>query len=454
MEKETLNPEETVNTPAEEAAPVEENAPVEETAPAEEAAPVEEKAAAPAEMKRKDSRVGLIVLCVCALAVLLLIAAKFVSGGKTETPAPAETAAEEAQPEATAEPIEIPSVDYDKLYALHAPDEVVAAIGGEDVTWDEYFCWLYMNAGQVESFFQQVATYYGTELKWTDSYSDEQTYSGFVISATEQNISRFIAIEKAAADMGFVKDAEFEAALKEQRAGDIATVCGEGASEEEFFAKLAENRMTRASYERISSANAVYSQAFMSVFGEQFEKVETEDIINFLNENEFMYASHILLMTTGDDGAALDDAAKAERREQLETLRAELSAIEDSAELVARFKELKDEYDEDTGKTAYPDGYMFTPGEMVPEFENAVLALDDYGLSDIVETTYGYHLILRLPLDTEAVMGYNDDGTTYSARVAYANEKYTGAIADALDAIEVRYADGFEIPDITDYLTA
>ena len=448
MEKETLNQEETANTPVEEAAAAEESSPVEE------AAPVEEKAASPAEMKRKDSRVGLIVLCVCALAVLLLIAAKLISGGKAETaPAPAETGAAEEQTEATAEPIEIPSVDYDRLYALHEPDEVVVSIGGEDSTWDEYFCWLSMNAGQVESFFQQAAAYYGTELKWTDSYSDEQTYADFVISAAEKNISQFIAIEKAAADMGFVKDAEFEAELNEQRAGDIATVCGEGASEEEFFAKLAENRMTRASYERISSANAVYSQAFVSVFGEQFEKVETEDIIDFLNENEFMYASHILLMTTGDDGAALDDDAKAERREQLETLRAELSAIEDSQTLVARFKELKEEYDEDTGKTAYPDGYMFTPGEMVPEFENAVLALDDYGLSDIVETTYGYHLILRLPLDTEAVMGYNDDGTTYSARVAYANEKYTGAIADALDAIEVRYSDGFEIPDITDFLT-
>lgn len=447
MEKETLNTEETVETPVEETVAAGEAAPVEETAP------VEEKAVSPADMKRKDSRVGLIVLCVCALAVLLLIAAKFISGGKTDAPAPAETAAEETQTEATAEPIEIPAVDYDRLYALHAPDEVVVTIGGEDVTWDEYFCWLYMNAGQVESFFQQVATYYGTELKWTDSYSDEQTYSDFVISATEQNIAQFVAIEKAAADMGFVKDAEFEAELSEQRAGDIATVCGEGASEEEFYAKLAENRMTRASYERISSANAVYSQAFMSVFGEQFEKVATEDIINFLNENEFMYATHILLMTTGDDGAALDDAAKAERREQLDTLRAELAAIEDSEELVARFKELKEEYDEDTGKTAYPDGYMFTPGEMVAEFENAVLALDDYGLSDIVETTYGYHLILRLPLDTEAVMGYNDDGTTYSARVAYANEKYTGAISDALDALDIRYSDGFEIPDIADYLS-
>ena len=76
MEKETLNQEETANTPVEEGAAAEESSPVEE------AAPVEEKAASPAEMKRKDSRVGLIVLCVCALAVLLLIAATLISGGK------------------------------------------------------------------------------------------------------------------------------------------------------------------------------------------------------------------------------------------------------------------------------------------------------------------------------------------------------------------------------------
>ena len=447
MEKETLNQEETVNIPVEEAAAAEESSPVEETAP------VEEKAVSPAEMKRKDSRVGLIVLCVCALAVLLLIAAKLISGGKAETaPAPAETTAEETQTEETAEPIEIPAVDYDRLYALHEPDEVVAAIGGEDITWDEYFCWLYMNAGQVESFFQQAAAYYGTELKWTDSYSDEQTYADFVISATEQNISRFIAIEKAAADMGFVKDAAFEAELNEQRAGDIATVCGEGASEEEFFAKLAENRMTRAGYERISSANAVYSQAFMSVFGEQFEKVETEDIIDFLNENKFMYASHILLMTTGDDGAALDDDAKAERREQLETLRAELSAIEDSQTLVARFKELKEEYDEDTGKTAYPDGYVFLPGEMVAEFEEGVKALADYGVSQPVKSGYGYHVILRLPLTADTVVSYDSTGAAVTGRSLFASFDYAAGLDAYLENLSVEYVGDFQAPDLSKYV--
>ena len=89
-----------------------------------------------------------------------------------------------------------------------------------------------------------------------------------------------------------------------------------------------------------------------------------------------------------------------------------------------RFKELKEEYCEDTGKTAFPDGYLFRSGEMVEEFENAAMLLEEYGVSEPVESPYGYHIILRLPLDADALMGYSSTGEALNAREYYANYNY------------------------------
>lgn len=96
-------------------------------------------------------------------------------------------------------------------------------------------------------------------------------------------------------------------------------------------------------------------------------------------------------------GEELSDADKADKKAKADEIYKELAAITDQSELMKRFAELKEEYCEDTGKTTYPDGYTFTEGKMVPEFENAVKALEAYEVSEPVQSDYGYHIILRLP---------------------------------------------------------
>jgi len=61
------------------------------------------------------------------------------------------------------------------------------------------------------------------------------------------------------------------------------------------------------------------------------------------------------------------------------------------------------EKSEDTGLAAYPDGYLANyPGQMVPEFEQASLALEVGGISGVVEAEgTGFHIILRLPLEID-----------------------------------------------------
>ena len=49
------------------------------------------------------------------------------------------------------------------------------------------------------------------------------------------------------------------------------------------------------------------------------------------------------------------------------------------------------------------DGIYFTYGQMGESYENAAFALENYGVSDVVETEDGYYVIMRLELELETV---------------------------------------------------
>ena len=63
-----------------------------------------------------------------------------------------------------------------------------------------------------------------------------------------------------------------------------------------------------------------------------------------------------------------------------------------------KFDQLIEDFGEDPGMEQNPDGYVFTDGEMVAPFENAVKALPVGGISQPVESDFGYHVIMRMPL--------------------------------------------------------
>jgi len=352
---------------------------------------------------------------------------------------------------AAANPIR--SLDYKTLYDLHNGDEVVMTVDGHEVTWDEYFYWL-QYYGENVSYYMNMYAAYGMGFEWEDAIDESgTTYLEYVANMAEGGVKQMLTIERMAEQAGVELGAEELAAIADTIQSDKVSFVGEEATDEEFYAALAEQYLTPGMYERMVKSSFLYQAGFTALYGEDGGAVPDEDAIRWLEENSYISANHILLTTIDlSTGTALEDETVAAKKQQAEEISAELRAISDPDELLARFAELKQEVDEDSGKVTYPDGYTFTPGTMVTEFEDACNALEPYGVSEPVLSNYGYHVILKLPLRADAVVSYSNEGTALTARSNFANAAYGEALQTMYDGFELEPAAGFTVPNLSDYL--
>lgn len=154
-----------------------------------------------------------------------------------------------------------------------------------------------------------------------------------------------------------------------------------------------------------------------------------EEIKQYFTDN-YLRAKHVLIMTqdmtTGEEKDK--DAAKATADEVL----AKAQAGEDFDALIAQ-------YNEDPGMGSNPDGYVFTDGEMVQEFENMTKELAP-GEIGMCETDYGYHVIKKLALDETPEM-FESFFEEYKSAATQAAKQYKVdmAIAKKAEEYNVKY---------------
>jgi peptidyl-prolyl cis-trans isomerase D len=154
--------------------------------------------------------------------------------------------------------------------------------------------------------------------------------------------------------------------------------------------------------------------------------VSTREIDRYYNENinrfqtgEQVKASHILLKTGPDKN-------EEEVRKKAEEILARVKAGEDFAELARK-------YSEDEGSA--PNGGdlgSFGRGQMVPEFEAAAFALENGATSDLVKSSYGFHIIHSN--GKEAAFTRPLDSVREEIRNTLTQEKARAAMERAVDS--------------------
>ena len=352
-----------------------------------------------------------------ALALCAALSLSLLAGCKSGDPAGSSSDRSSSSSSGSSSQTEEPTLDLtgvtDPYLATAgvAGDTVVAQAGGVDITAAQWLQW-------AASYADQYAQYFGSDLPW-DQDDGSGTMEDAIKEAALQMAQLYALLPGEAAREGVAVDdsqlAEDEASL-DKMAEDLG-------GDEMAQHYLWQIPLTRQSYLDMR-LSAMASGAIQEArYGENGAQRPTDAQVLAYATDELGIAyrvKHILLTTvdtskplTDEDGKytgeyePLDEATVAEKRKLAEDI---LAQLEGSSDPVALFDDLMHQYSEDTGLSSNPDGYDAQKGQMVEPFENAALALNEGEFSGIVESAFGYHIILRLPIIAD---NYRDDYVTY-----------------------------------------
>lgn len=188
-----------------------------------------------------------------------------------------------------------------------------------------------------------------------------------------------------------------------------------------YAAELENNYMTEQVFDFLVRADGTEDKLFAAMTAAD-SAIESDDaaILAILQGDDFVRVKQIFI--ENDPG----EDAEANRKIAEEVLDAYRGGV-DFATLIGR-------YSEDVSMPA--DGYYFTRGEMTDDFEAAAFALADGEISGIVESSDGFHILLRLPKDESYITAHFDE-----LKSQYQNARFYAMIDERAARLHVTEAD-------------
>ncbi len=276
-------------------------------------------------------------------------------------------------------------------------EQVVVTVGNTEVPAELYFYWVCYVCSSLEyNILSDYSNYgmYGScidretmTVDWNGEYAGIPLMD-YALSQAEDTMKYYMSIEELASDL--------DAGLTTNNLVDMEATFQQAVEEmggkEAFLSYLQMLGISRETFDRLSASSYLYINLLDLVFREESELYLADEDYN----KHAVYADHILIATQDmKTGEALLPTESVEKYQLAESLLEQILAAEDPQ---AKFAELADEYSDDPGRETNPTGYIYTAGTMVDEFEMAASQLEPGEFSEVVQSDYGFHIILRRDL--------------------------------------------------------
>lgn len=251
-------------------------------------------------------------------------------------------------------------------------------------------------------------------------------------------IKQYESIRIFAKENGVELTAENKKAIKDNKAQQIESAGGRKA----FLDSLKESGVSESYFDYFLECQQYYLEVNEQLFtGEGAFAPNAEYIAK--NADSYVRVKHVLIMAKKD-------------AEDYEEKKALAESVVKRARAGEDFDALITELGEDPGMQSNPNGYLldkdgYTPSgsRMVAEFSEASNALAVDGVSDIVPSDHGFHVIKRYPFTAEFIKENEAALATEFASLAFSEK-----ITEFMNTLEVEYTDAYEKIDFHKMLGA
>ena len=351
-----------------------------------------------------------------ALLALLMVLMLAACGGDTASDKKEDPAQSESPSPSASQTQEAESVNEEEVIAFYQeklagytqqiagldPDEVVMTVNGEEITAELFLYWLTYDCMYWDYMSRSM---YGSSLDFDAESSYGLTYREYLLEDATQLLVNYVVLRQHAVEEGVLELTTEQLEEWETQKAEYIAKNGEIG----YAYLLSQSGMDEELWTDIQTVDCVYDNVCAALNPDPTE----EEMEMYIKQKDLLRAKHILIRTAKDgdngtimyksDGTVVNDVdgnpyqggADKYNAEALAKANDICAQLQAASSPLALFDELM-VFSEDPGSQSNPDGYDFTAGQMVEEFEEATRALEYGEISEPVESDFGYHVILRL----------------------------------------------------------